>query len=75
VAVEHKAILHSQADFIVYLIDGRPDLYQIGRQTLIDLLNENWTGDRRWHVLRGGEFHDWMTLIPAREFIGMCTSL
>jgi hypothetical protein len=75
VAVEHKAILHSEADFIVYLIDGKPDLYQIGRQTLIGLLKENWQGDRRWRVVQGGEFHDYMTLIPVKEFIALNVSI
>ncbi len=71
-AVEHKALLHSQADFIVYMIDGRNELFQIGRETLLRLLNENWAGERRWRVVRGGEFRDYMTLIPVGEFIGMC---
>jgi len=73
VAVEHKTILNSRADFIVYMIDGNEDLYQIGRETLIGLLKENWTRgvSRPWRVVRGGEYQDWMTLIPVREFIGM----
>jgi hypothetical protein len=73
VAVEHKAILHSEAEFIVYMIDGRAELFQIGRETLIGLLKENWTGSRAWRVVQGGEFRDWMTLIPAREFIALCS--
>jgi hypothetical protein len=73
VAVEHKAILHSQADFIVYLIDGDANLYQIGRENLIRSLKENWQGSRAWRVVQGGEFHDYMTLIPVGEFMGMCS--
>src|SRR4051794_40869947 len=69
VACEHKAILHSEAEFIVYLIDGDPNLYQIGRETLIRSLKENWQGERRWRVVQGGEFHDYMTLIPVKEFL------
>lgn len=72
IAVEHKALLHSEADFIVYLIDGDPQLYQIGRETLIRLLKENWGGSRTWPVVRGGEYQDYMTLIPVNEFISLC---
>jgi hypothetical protein len=75
VACEHKALLHSQADFIVYMLDGKDDLYQIGRQELIGLLKENWQGERRWRVVRGGEFHDYMTLIPVREFVRLCSQI
>jgi hypothetical protein len=75
VAVEHKAILHSQAEFIVYMIDGDANLYQIGRETLIRLLKENWQGGGRWRVVQGGEFHDYMTLIPVKEFIAVCNPL
>ena len=72
VACEHKALLHSEADFVVYMLDGDPNLYQVGRQTLIDRLTENWTGQRKWKVLRGGEYQDWMTLVQVREFISLC---
>jgi len=75
VAVEHKTLLNSQADFIVYMIDGKDGLFQIGRETLIALLKDNWSGERRWPIVRGGEFQDWMTLIPVREFIGFCTAI
>jgi hypothetical protein len=56
VAVEHKTLLNSQADFIVYMIDGTDGLFQIGRETLIALLKENWTGGRKWPVVRAGSF-------------------
>ena len=69
VAVEHKAILHSESEFVVYLIDGDPHLHVIGRETLLGLLKENWSGERKWPVVRGGEFQDYMTLIPVREFV------
>jgi len=72
VAVEHKAILHSQAEFIVYMIDGTEGLFQVGRETLHGLLKENWQGERRWRVVRGGQYQDWMTLIPVGEFMGFC---
>jgi hypothetical protein len=80
VAVEHKTILNSQADFIVYMLDGHADLYQIGRETLIGLLKENWKGDRRWRVVQGGEYWDYeywdyMTLIPVSVFRGFSTEL
>jgi len=75
VAVEHKAILHSEADIVVYLIDqiSNNQLLQIGRETLIRLLKENWQGERRWRVVQGGEYRDYMTLIPVEEFVEMCT--
>jgi hypothetical protein len=57
------------------MLDGQPDLYQIGRETLIGFLKENWQGDRRWRVVQGGEFRDYMTLIPAGEFIGICKTI
>lgn len=73
VAVEHKALLHSEAEFIVYMLDGYEGLYQLGRETLIRLLKENWAAQpRRWKVLRGGEYQDWMTLIPAGMFRDLC---
>ena len=72
VAVEHKALLHSRADFFVYLIDGDERLFSIERKRLYGLLKENWKGERLWRVVRGGEYSDYMTLIPVREFIGLC---
>jgi hypothetical protein len=33
-------------------------------------LMENWAGGRLWLVIRGGQYQDWMTLIPASEFFG-----
>jgi len=74
VAVEHKAIHHSQADYIVYLIDGNDQLLQIYRFVLWDLLKDNWSRGptRPWKVLQGGEYKDWMTLIPINDFIWFC---
>lgn len=76
VAVEHKAMLHSEADMIAYLLDKiSAELFQLGRETLIRLLKENWQGERRWRVVQGGEFHDYMTLIPVKQFIPLCTAI
>ena len=75
VAVEHKTILNSQADFIVYMLDGHEGLFQVGRETLIGFLKENWIGSRRWRVVQGGQWSDWMTLIPVNEFIGLCSEI
>lgn len=61
--------------WIVYMLDGRPSLYQIGRKTLIGLLNEIGPGERRWKILRGGQYENWMTLIPVRKFIGLCSTI
>jgi hypothetical protein len=77
VAVEHKALKHSEADFVVYLLDGQDQLLRIHRERLWAYLEDNWSkGDKRpWRVVRGGEFRDWMTLIPVREFIGLCSAI
>jgi hypothetical protein len=36
------------------MIDGKPDLYQIGRETLIGLLKENWQGIGAGGLCRAG---------------------
>lgn len=76
VACEHRALLHSEADLIVYMLDQiSEDLHQIGHETLLSLLKENWIGKRRWRVIRGGERSDYMTLIPVKEFIALCNPI
>jgi hypothetical protein len=80
VAIEHKAIKHSRADYIVYCLD-EPDgsfgqLLQIPRKTLYDLLVWNWkrnqNGEPCFRVTRGGDYNDLMTLIPVNAFIYRC---
>lgn len=91
VAVEHKALLHSEADFIVYMLDQiSDDLYQVGRQSLIDRLTENWIGahlwktergkeywlgSKGWVVTTGGQFQDWMTLVSVKKFVQICNPI
>jgi hypothetical protein len=77
VAVEHKALLHSEATFVVYLIDGQDQLLRINRERLQAYLEDNWQKgkSRPWRVVRGGEYGDWMTLIPVREFVGLCSTI
>ena len=77
VAVEHKALLHSEAMFVVYLIDGLDGLFRINRERLKAYLDDNWKKriSRPWRVVRGGEYGDYMTLIPVKQFIALCTLL
>jgi hypothetical protein len=71
--VEHKALKHSSANFVVYLIDGTDPLFMIGRKQLWRLLENNWQNGQRWRVVQGGQYQDWMTLIPAHEFMALCS--
>lgn len=76
VAVEHKAMLHSQADWIVYWIDGQEQLLIIRRIQLLKFLELNWKKNPHpYKVLRGGQFNDWMTLFPVNVFVRMCDLL
>ena len=77
VAVEHKALLHSEATFVVYLIDGLDGLFKINRERLKAYLEDNWQkgNGRPWKLVRGGEYSDFMTLIPAKDFIRFCTQI
>jgi len=53
-----QAVLHSKAEFIVYMLDQFPDLYAIGRQTFTRILKEKWAvekmlaGRAGWRVPR-----------------------
>lgn len=75
VAIEHKALHHSKADWIVYWLDGQEQLLQIPRRRLWEAIEDNWYAgkQRKWEVVRGGEFQDWLTLIPVNQFIALCT--
>ena len=65
VYLEHKAIVHSEADYIVYKLDT---FYSIPRLALVQLLKHNHKLPK-WKEVQGGEFGDWGTLLPVSEFL------
>lgn len=64
VFLEHKALIRSSADYIVYKLDR---FYQIPRLALVELLRHNHQIPK-WKEVAGGQFNDIGTLMPVSEF-------
>jgi len=63
--VEHKALLHSEADLYVYLLDKVSEaLFAIPRTKLLSLLIENYHVHHTWPIVFGGEDNNRGTLLP-----------
>jgi hypothetical protein len=70
VALEHKALLHSSSEYILYKLKGIKGLRRLTRDQAFQIIQCG-----KFKETPGGDFNDMLTLVPWKQFIGLAEAL